>query len=590
MTDLIAVGAAFAPLVVVAVLLVAFLWPAERSMPVAWLVAAIVGVAVWEMPASWVAAATVRGGLAALEILWIVFGALVLLYTLMRSGAVDRINEGFASISEDRRVQIVLLGFFLATFIEGVAGFGTPAAVVAPLLLALGFPALAAVVAALIGHAVATVFGAVGTPIIVGYEQPLESVEPVIAAEGLSVGTYSASAGAWAAVFNGVLGVLMPLFAVGMVVYFFGDRNERSLAPVRGVVPLCLFSGVAFAVPYALTAWLIGPELPSLIAAMVGGAVVVAALRAGYLEPDDTWEFPPREEWPDHWVGSIEPGQNESDASSDAGRSNSMSLLRAWSPYLLLVVLLIGTRVIEPVAAALQGDPVASIETGVGTLAIGPTLEWAAIFGTELGGSIGWAYVPGTWLVVSALLAIPLFGMDREQVAGAWREAGGKIVSPLIALVFVIAMVEIMLTDAHLEAAGVTAAAAPDGNMIFVLADATAGVLGSAYPMIAPAVGALGAFIAGSITVSNITFSAFQFEVAQNLGLPTQLLVGAQSIGGAIGNVIAIHNVIAALATVGLVGKTGRVVRLNLIPVAYYLIVGGLLTTLFVYVLFPTVP
>ncbi|APW96379.1 lactate permease [Halobiforma lacisalsi AJ5] len=589
MTDLIAVGAAFAPLVVVAVLLVAFLWPAERSMPVAWLVAAIVGVAVWEMPASWVAAATVRGGLAALEILWIVFGALVLLYTLMRSGAVDRINEGFASISEDRRVQVVLLGFFLATFIEGVAGFGTPAAVVAPLLLALGFPALAAVVAALIGHAVATVFGAVGTPIIVGYEQPLESVEPTIAAEGLSVGTYSASAGAWAAVFNGVLGVLMPLFAVGMVVYFFGDRTERSLAPIQGVVPLCLFSGVAFAVPYALTAWFIGPELPSLIAAMVGGAVVVTALRAGYLEPDDTWEFPPREEWPDHWVGSIEPGQNETDASSDAGQSNSMSLLRAWSPYLLLVVLLIGTRVIEPVAAALQGDAVASVETGVGTLGIGPSLEWAAIFGTELGGSIGWAYVPGTWLVVSALLAIPLFGMDREQVAGAWREAGGKIVSPLIALVFVIAMVEIMLTDAHLEAAGVTAAAAPDGNMIFVLADATAGVLGSAYPMIAPAVGALGAFIAGSITVSNITFSAFQFEVAQNLGLPTQLLVGAQSIGGAIGNVIAIHNVIAALATVGLVGKTGRVVRLNLIPVAYYLIVGGLLTTLFVYVLFPAV-
>ncbi|AFZ74660.1 L-lactate permease [Natronobacterium gregoryi] len=588
MTSTVEIGAALAPLVVVAVLLVGFLWPAERSMPVAWVVAAVVAFAIWDMPLEWILAASIGGALAAIEILWIVFGALVLLYTLMRSGAVDRINEGFASISEDRRVQVVLLGFFLATFIEGVAGFGTPAAVVAPLLLALGFPALAAVVAALVGHAVATVFGAVGTPIIVGYEQPLESVEPTIAAEGLSVASYSATAAGWAAVFNGVLGVLMPLFAVGMVVYFFGDPDDRSVAPVKDVVPLCLFSGVAFAIPYALVAWFIGPELPSLFAAMVGGAIVVATLRAGYLDPDDTWEFPPREEWPDHWVGSIEPGSNETDAPVDGEKS--MSLLRAWSPYLILVVLLIGTRVIEPIAEFLQGGPIAALETGVGQFSIGPILEWSAILGTELGGAIDWAYVPGTWLVLSALLAIPVFRMNTSQVASAWREAGDKIVSPLIALVFVIAMVEVMLeTTAHVEAGATAAASVPDGSMIVVLAEATAAAIGPAYPMIAPAVGALGAFIAGSITVSNITFSAFQFEVAQTLDMPTQILVGAQSIGGAIGNVIAIHNVIAALATVGLVGKTGRVIRLNLIPVAYYLIVGGLLTTLFVYVAFPTV-
>jgi len=587
MTDLIVIGAALAPLIVVAVLLVGFLWPAERSMPIAWLVAAVVAFAIWEMPLEWIAAASVRGGMAAIEILWIVFGALVLLYTLMRSGAVDRINAGFASISEDRRVQVVLLGFFLATFIEGVAGFGTPAAVVAPLLLALGFPALAAVIAALVGHAVATVFGAVGIPITAGYQQPLESVEPAIAAEGFSVAGYATSAAGWAAVFNGILGVLMPLIAVAMVVYFFDDPDERSLAPVRSVLPLCLFSGVAFAVPYVLMAWFIGPELPSLFAAMVGGAAVVAMLRAGYLEPTDTWDFPPQEEWPDHWVGTIEPGRNGADAATSG--APSMSLLRAWSPYLILVVLLIGTRVIEPVTDFLQGDAVVTLATGAGQFELGPSFEWSAILGTELGGAIGWAYVPGTWLLLSALIAIPLFGMNADEVGGAWREAAGKMLSPLIALVFVIAMVEVMLeTNAHIDA-GAAAGSVPDGSMIVVLAEATAGAIGPAYPMIAPVVGALGAFIAGSITVSNITFSAFQFEVAQTLEMPTQLIVGAQSIGAAIGNVIAIHNVIAALATVGLVGETGRVIRLNLLPLLYYLFVGGLLTTLFVYVLFPTV-
>ncbi|MDZ5811136.1 L-lactate permease [Halorubrum sp. AD140] len=566
---------ALVPLVVVAALLVGLLWPAARAMPVAWLAAAIVAFLAWEMPATWILAASVDGAMAAVEILWIVFGALVLLYTLMNSGAVDRINAGFASISDDRRVQVVLLGFFLATFIEGVAGFGTPAAVVAPLLLALGFPALAAVVAALIGHAVATVFGAVGTPVIVGFQQPLAAVSESITAGGFeSVGTYATAAGAWSAVFNGLLGTLMPMVAVGMVVYYFGEpeADDRSLSALWAVAPLCLFAGVAFAVPYVAVAWLIGPELPSLIAAMVGGAVVVAALKAGYLLPEDEWEFPPREEWPDHWVGTIEPGGRSTDdeAAADATMDGpSMSLFRAWSPYLVLVVLLVGTRVVTPVATFLQEGP-------------GMELAWDGIAGTTISGTIGWAYVPGTWLLVSALLAVPIFGMGRGDVTDAWREGAEKIVSPAIALMFVIAMVEVMLQTASHP--GATA----DGSMIVVLASATASLLGGAYPFFAPVVGTLGAFIAGSITVSNITFAAFQFEVAQEIGVSTQLLVGAQTIGASIGNTIAIHNVIAALATVGLVGKTGRVVRLNLIPVAYYLVVGGLATSAFVYVLFPT--
>ena len=570
---------AAAPLVIIGALLVGLLWPAERVMPVAWAAAAGIALLVWELPATFVAAASLSGVMAAIEIVWIVFGALVLLYTLMRSGAVDRINAGFAAISDDRRVQVILLGFFLATFIEGVAGFGTPAAVVAPLLLALGFPALAAVVAALIGHAVATVFGAVGTPVLVGFGTPLSAVEDrILDGTGLTVGEFAAEVAVYAALFNGLLGVLMPLAAVAVVVRFFGAA--RSLAPVRAVIPLALVSGVAFAVPYVAVAALVGPELPSVLAAMIGGGTVVLLLRAGYLEPEDRWTFPPREEWPDHWVGTIEPGSEEADTGIDAGASGTdsgddpggtptMSLLRAWSPYLALVVLLVGTRVIDPIATFLQSGP-------------GMEIAWNGILGTEIGGSIGWAYVPGTWLLISALIAVPIFGMSRGAVTDAWREALGKIVSPAIALVFVIAMVEIMLqTAAH-------PGAAVDGSMIVVLAGATASVLGGAYPFFAPVVGALGAFIAGSITVSNITFAAFQFEIAQELGLSTQLIVGAQSIGAAIGNVIAIHNVIAALATVGLVGNAGRVIRLNLIPLTYYLVGGGLLTTTFVYVLFPT--
>ena len=564
MTDPVLVGAALSPLVIVAVLLVGALWPATRAMPIAWGAAVLVAWGAWNLPVEWIAATTLWGVLLAVEILWIVFGALVLLYTLTRAGAVERINQGFAAISEDRRVQVVLLGFFLATFLEGVAGFGTPAAVVAPLLLALGFPAMAAVVAALVGHAIATTFGAVGVPVQPGVSDPIAALDGLSAAEAAEIAVDSAGL---AAIYQGVIGVFMPLLAVGMVVYFFGDPEERSLAPLRPVVPLCLFAGVAFVVPFMLTALFVGPELPSIVGSMVGAAVVVGTLRAGYFLPDEEWQFPERERWPDHWVGSVEPGGSTDSAeggedSPETGGNGapSMSLARAWTPYLLLVVLLVVTRDFTPVGELLREITV-----------LAPT--WDNILGTTVSNGVEWAYVPGTWLVASAVLAIPLFGMDREQVSGAWREAGRTIGSPAVALVFVIGMVGIMLESGQYPGA-------PGGqSMMVVLADGTAAVFGGVYTAVAVPIGTLGTFITGSITVSNITFSGLQYEVAGQAGLPEQHVLAAQIAGGAIGNTVAIHNVIAALATVGLVGQEGRVIRLNLVPVLYYTVAIGVLLT-----------
>lgn len=576
MVTVLELGLAALPLLVVAVLLVGLLWPATRAMPIAWVTALLVGFFAWNMPPEWLAAASIGGVMTALEILWIVFGALLLLYTLMQAGAFDRINRGFATISDDRRVQIVLLGFFLATFIEGAAGFGTPAAVVAPLLLGLGFPALAAVIAAIIGHIIAVTYGAVGTPIIVGIQDPLASAgfQDAIAQGGYSVPEYSTEVASWAATYHALVGWVMPLFAVGMVVYFFGE--ERSLSPAWEVAPLCIASGIAFAVPYWLSAWFFTAEFPSLIGSMVGGAIIVGVLKAGYLLPDTHWDFPPREEWPDHWVGTIEPGENgattgrpDEATATDGGIPSGpeMSLARAWSPYVLVVVLLVVTRAINPISEFINRPAF--------------IIEWQEILGTGISGSIAWMNVPGFWLIVSAVLAIPIFGMSGGQVSAAWREAGEKIISPFIALVFVIAMVQVMINS------GAHPGAPAEGSMIVVLATATANALGPVYPAVAALIGALGAAMAGSNTVSNITFGGFQFEAAQQLGLPTQIIVGAQAVGGAIGNLVAIHNVVAALATVGLIGQEGRVMRLNLIPLIYYATFVGFWALLFSYVLFP---
>ena len=573
------------PLIVTAVLLVGLLWPATRAMPIAWITALAVGFLVWNLPIDWLAASSIVGVITALEILFIVAGALVLLYTMLQAGALDRINRGFAAVSDDRRVQIVLLAFFMATFIEGAAGFGTPAAVVAPLLLGLGFPALAAVIAALIGHIIAVTYGAVGTPIIVGIETPLSGgrYPDAIAEGGFEVVGYSQEIAAWAATYHALVGFVMPLFAVAMVTYFFGE--EKSLQPAKEVIPLCLVAGISFAIPYWISAWFITAAFPSLIGAMVGGTITVALLNAGYLLPDTHWDFPERDRWADHWVGDIEPGGEEM-ARDDVP---DMSLLKAWSPYIVLVILLVITRVVDPISEAITGEEnaVAFTVDGVGEFVLGVELNWNGIFGYDLAAGIGFVNVPGFWLFVTAIIAIGIFGLPGDRVKAAWVEAGQKLVAPFIALVFVIAMVQVMLqAGAYREFGDLTDNLWQNANMIEVMAVATADALGNAYPAIASLIGALGAAVTGSNTVSNITFTQFQFTAAEQLGVSTQIVVGAQAVGGAIGNLVAIHNIVAALATVGLVGQEGRVIRLNLIPLAYYAFFVGILTMLFSFVFF----
>ena len=159
---------ALLPIVVVAVLLVGLRWPASRVMPLSYVVAAALSYWVWRVSGWQVAAATLKGLVIAAELLFIVFGAILLLYTLDRSGALARIRVAFTALSPDRRVQAIIIGWLFGSFIEGASGFGTPAAVAVPLLVGLGFPALAAVVVGMTIQSTPVSFGAVGTPILVG--------------------------------------------------------------------------------------------------------------------------------------------------------------------------------------------------------------------------------------------------------------------------------------------------------------------------------------------------------------------------------------------------------------------------------------
>ncbi|GGC55556.1 L-lactate permease [Haloferax sulfurifontis] len=560
---------ALLPLITIAYLMVGRYWPATRAMPVAWVVAIGAGVLGWGMTPQWVIASTINGFITASNILYIVFGAILLLYTLKQTGAFDAINNGFASISEDRRVQVVLLVFLMGSFIEAAAGFGTPAAIVGPLLVGLGFPPLAAVVVALTGNLMAITFGAVGTPLIIGMIDIFDDV-PVITnaldAQGMGVEQWVSEIAVFAAMNHVVVGILLPFIGVAMMTRFFGE--ERSIKPALAVLPLTLFAWASFSVPYFLTAYFLGPVFPGLVGAMVGLLLTVSALKAGFFHPDEEWDFAPQTEWPDHWVGDIQPGetsQRGGAVAADGGSVQQMPLWKAWTPYVLVAALLVVTRVFDPLTSFLTSNLV---------------FEYADIWGTELAGDFQLLYLPGAVFLVVHLVTIGLHDMDAKQVKATWAETAEKVTPAVVALLFAVATVQIMLQSGN---------ATGTDSMLIVLSEGMAGIAGGVYPFFAAFVGAFGAFLAGSNTVSDILFGTFQYGVADQIGTPKTVMLGAQAVGGAIGNLIAVHNVVAALAVVGLVGEEGRVIRLELIPLLYYGTATGVLTLLFSYVLFPGV-
>jgi lactate permease len=547
---------AFAPLVLAALLLVGLNWPAQRAMPAVLLVTVLIALMAWDMSINRVLASGLQGLVLTGSILWIIFGAILLLNTLKHSGAITAIRGGFSNISPDRRVQVVIVAWLFGCFIEGASGFGTPAAVAAPLLVALGFPALGAVMLGLMVQSTPVSFGAVGTPIVVGVSGGLDKagISEQLLARGSDWETFYRLITSEVALMHAVIGLAMPLFMCVMLTRFFG-RNKSWLEGLA-IAPFALFAGLAFVLPYAAAGVFLGPEFPSMIGALVGLLIVVPAAKAGFLLPKKTWDFADAKDWPVQWMGSVE-------IKLDALTAKPMSVGLAWLPYLLLAGLLVLSRVNADVKAFFLNNLV---------------LRWTDILGeTGLSGSIEFLYLPGGIMVLVVLATFVLQRMQFSGLKAAVSESSRTLLGAGFVLMFTIPMVRILINS------GVNLGELP--SMPRAMAELVSSSVGSIYPFFAATVGALGAFIAGSNTVSNLMMAQFQFDTAHLIGVSGALLVAAQAVGAAAGNMIAIHNVVAASATVGLLGREGQVLRMTIIPTTYYLIMAGLLTLLAVHVL-----
>lgn len=470
---------AIAPLALIVVLMIAVRWPAAHAGLVG-LAAAIIG-AIWFFglgtrvhAEQGVAAALIGTGaeavFSALDILWIVLPALSLYELQQRSGAIEAIRTGLMGLSSDKTLVVIIIALFFALFMEGAAGFGTPIALAAPLIVGLGFAPAVAVALPLIGHVAGVSFGALGTPIFAQVDVSGIAADRIAPLTALLHASIS------------------PLLVLSMVLIAGNGRLQAKYAV------WAIIGAVCFLLPYLGLATWVGPELPAIGGALAGGLAFALILR---------WSHARQPETPD--AGSL-----------------------AWGaiPYALLVGLILATRLVPQIKEALRQV----------------VLEWT--LPGPFAGRIEPLYHPGTMLLAGLVFGGLLQGRTLAELATAVTAAARRLVPVAIALLAMLGIARLMVHAGMTEALAAAATRA-----------------GRAWPLIAPSVGALGAFITGSATASNILLTDLQQATATDLGLPLRPLIAAQGFGAAIGNSVALHNIIAGAATVGLQGREGDILR-----------------------------
>jgi lactate permease len=288
---------------------------------------------------------------------------------------------------------------------------------------------------------------------------------------------------------------------------------------------------------------------------LIGLAIVIPAAKRGFLMPraDEAWDFGPRAQWEPAWIGAL-------DLQEQRPPARNMSILTAWSPYILVAILLVVSRLEQ---------------LGVGDLLKSCAVRVQGIFGTDIDHNSTPLYLPGTVLILASLLTFALHRMDMSAYRRACTRSARTLLSASVALVFAVPMVQVFINSGG--------GASDYAKMPVALAIGVEHIAGGFWPLFSPLVGGIGAAVAGSNTFSNMMFSFFQFNVGVRIGVDPTWIVALQAVGGAAGNTICVHNVVAASAVVGLVGKEGSIIRKTLIVFAYYSVLAGVLGYAMVY-------
>jgi len=470
-------------------------------------------------------------------IAWIIIGAVFLYKVSVKTGQFDIIRSSILSITEDQRLQMLLVGFSFGAFLEGAAGFGAPVAITAALLVGLGFRPLYAAGLCLIVNTAPVAFGALGIPIIVAGQ-----------VTGIDAFDIGAMAGRQ-------LPFLVPIVLFWIMAIMDGWRG------VKETWPAVLVAGGSFALSQFLTSNFIGPELPDITSSLVSLVCLTVFLKRW--KPAHIFRFAP------------EPGETAHAAvPADAGhRYTTGQILKAWSPFLILTVM-VTVWSIKPFKALFGKDgplagwvlslPVPHLHQLVQKMppVVREAMPYDAVY------KFDWFSATGTAILIAAVIAIALLKMKPKAALATFGETVNELRLPIYSIGMVLAFAFIA------NYSGLSA------TLALALAHT-----GKAFTFFSPFLGWLGVFLTGSDTSANALFSALQATTAQQIGVPEVLLVAANTTGGVTGKMISPQSIAVACAAVGLVGKESDLLRFTLKHSLAFTVMVGIIVTLQAYVL-----
>ena len=461
-------------------------------------------------------------------IAWIIVTAVFLYKITVKTGQFDIIRASVVSLTEDQRLQMLLVGFAFGAFLEGAAGFGAPVAITAALLVGLGFNPLYAAGLCLITNTAPVAFGAMGIPIIVA---------------GQVTGIDAFKIGQMAGRQLPLLSMLVPLW---VIIIMDGWRG------VRETWPAIFVCGFSFAVTQFLTANYVGPELPDITSALV--SLISLAVFLKFWKPKRIFRFPGQEvtlKVQNHSLGTV---------------------LKAWSPFAILTVF-VTIWSLKPFKALFgKGGDLAwtVINTSVPMLdklviKMSPIVKVATPYGASY--SFNWLSATGTAILIAAIVTIIMLRMKPGDAVKTFKDTVVELMRPIYSIGMVLAFAFI----------------ANYSGLSATLALLLAGT-GVAFPFFSPFLGWLGVFLTGSDTSSNALFCNLQATTAHQIGVHDTLLVAANTTGGVTAKMISPQSIAVASAAVGLVGKESDLFRFTVKHSLMLCVIVGVITTLQAYV------
>ena len=510
--------------------------------------ALLVALFLYQMPVTLALSSAIYGFFYGLwPIAWIIIGAVFLYKVTVKTGQFDIIRSSILSLTEDQRLQMLLVGFAFGTFLEGAAGFGAPVAITAALLVGLGFKPLYAAGLCLIVNTAPVAFGAMGIPIIVAGQ-----------VSGVDTMAISQMVGRQ-------LPFIVPIVLVWIMAIMDGWRG------VRETFPAIVVGSVSFSVAQFLTSNYIGPELPDITAAIA--SLVSLTLLFKVWQPKHIFRF-----------------ENQADGKNQMGDTKSVSaplptthyspaqIIKAWMPFVILTAI-VSLWSIKPFkdlfVKGKDGHPDGALVDMVMSINV-PYLhnavqklppvvtkitDYAAIY------KFDWFSATGTAIMLAAIISIVMLKMRPKQALSTFGETIKELRTPIYSIGMVLAFAFIA------NYSGLSA------TLALALAHT-----GKAFTFFSPFLGWLGVFLTGSDTSANALFAALQATTARQIGVPEVLLVAANTSGGVTGKMISPQSIAIACAATGLVGKESDLFRFTVKHSIIFTIMMGVLITLQAYV------